>query len=84
MILGTGGGCLGYVGLMVGIFYFYLSIGSLLGKQFSDSFSIQNGLKQGNVLSPLLLNFALENTIRKLEGNQVGLKLNKTTDSGLR
>jgi hypothetical protein len=29
-------------------------------KHFSDSFPIQNGLKQGDALSPLLFNFALE------------------------
>jgi hypothetical protein len=31
-----------------------------IGKYFSDSFPIQNGLKQGRALSPLLFNFALE------------------------
>jgi hypothetical protein len=31
-----------------------------IGKNLSDAFSIQNGLKQGNVLSLLLFNFALE------------------------
>jgi hypothetical protein len=31
----------------------------------SDSFPIQNGLKQGAALSPLLFNFALEYAIRK-------------------
>jgi hypothetical protein len=37
------------------------------GKFLSDSFPIQNGLKQADALSPLLLNFALEYAVRKVQ-----------------
>jgi hypothetical protein len=37
-----------------------------IGKHLSNSFPIQNGQKQGDALSPLLFNFALEYAIRKV------------------
>jgi hypothetical protein len=44
--------------------------------KISDMFPVRNGLKQGDALSPLLFNFALEFTIRRAHVNQEGLKIN--------
>jgi hypothetical protein len=49
-----------------------------IGKYLSDNFPIQNGLTQGDVLRPLLFNFALVHAIRKVLENHVGLELTGT------
>jgi hypothetical protein len=47
-----------------------------LGKYMSDTLPVRNSLKQGDALSPLLFNFALEHPFGRGKVNQDGLKLN--------
>jgi Reverse transcriptase (RNA-dependent DNA polymerase). len=44
----------------------------------SSSFQIENGLKQGDALSPLLFNFALEYDIKNVQETKLGLDMNAT------
>jgi len=44
-------------------------------KHLSEVFPIMNGLKQGDALPPLLFNFALEYSIRRVQVYQDSLKI---------
>ena len=49
-----------------------------IGNYVSSSFLNENGLKQGDALSPLLFNFTLEYAIKKIQETNLGLDMNDT------
>jgi hypothetical protein len=52
-----------------------------VGKHLSDMLPTRNCLKQIDVLTPLVLNFAVEYAIRTVQVNQDGLKIKGTYTS---
>jgi len=47
-----------------------------IGKNLLDSFPIQNGLKQGDTVSPFISNLGLQYAISKVQENQEEMEQN--------
>jgi len=45
----------------------------------SEEFEVITGIKQGDALSPILFNIALEKVIRSVQSNKLGINIGKTT-----
>jgi hypothetical protein len=55
--------------MLIKMHMYEASNGVYVGKHLSDASPVQSGLKQGNVLSPLLFNVYLHYTIKKAQEN---------------
>lgn len=47
-----------------------------VGGKVTEEFEVATGLKQGDALSPIRLNLALEHVIRKIITLDIGIRLN--------